>query len=134
MAITPAICEELLFRGLILSGLRRYGSWPAIVISSLLFALAHASIYRLLPTFCLGLLLGHVVQRTGSIACSMLVHALNNGVAVTLTRSKSFLSQFGLDEATQVPWSITLPAIAVVVVGLLVLGRRNLVGRIAPPG
>ena len=121
MAITPAICEELLFRGLIFSGLRRYGAWPAIVISSLLFALAHASIYRLLPTFCLGLLLGYVVLRTGSIYCSMLIHALNNGVAVTLARSKSFLSQFGLDEATQVPWSFTLPAIAVVVVGLFLL-------------
>ena len=134
MAITPAICEELLFRGLILSGLRRCGSWPAIVISSLLFALAHASIYRLLPTFCLGLLLGYVVLRTGSIACSMLVHALNNGVAVTLARSKSFLSQFGLDEATQVPWSITLPAIAVVVVGLLILRAPKPGGENCSPG
>lgn len=134
MAITPAICEELLFRGLILSGLRRCGSWPAIVISSLLFALAHASIYRLLPTFCLGLLLGYVVLRTGSIACSMLVHALNNGVAVTLARSKSFLSQFGLDEATQVPWSITLPAIAVVVVGLLILRAPKPGGEKHSPG
>jgi len=121
IAVTPAVCEELLFRGVILSGLRRYGYWPAIVISSLLFALAHASIYRLLPTFCLGLLLGYIVVKTGSIYCSMLLHALNNGVAVTLARSKSFAAQFGLDEATQVPWSITLPAIAVVVVGLLIL-------------
>ena len=115
------MCEELLFRGVILSGLRRYGTWPAIVISSLLFALAHASIYRLLPTFCLGLMLGYIVVKTGSIYCSMLLHALNNGVAVTLARSKSFASQFGLEEATQVPWSITLPAIAVVVLGLLIL-------------
>jgi len=121
IAVTPAVCEELLFRGVILSGLRRYGAWPAIIVSALLFALAHASIYRLLPTFCLGLLLGYIVVKTGSIWCSMLMHALNNGVAVTLARSKDFASQFGLEEATQVPWSITLPAIAVVVVGLLIL-------------
>jgi sodium transport system permease protein len=121
IAITPAVCEELLFRGLILSGLRRYGQWPAIIISALLFALAHASIYRLLPTFCLGLMLGYIVVKTGSIYCSMLMHALNNGIAVTLARSKDFGERFGLSEATQVPWSITLPAIAVVVIGLLIL-------------
>jgi sodium transport system permease protein len=125
IALTPAVCEELLFRGLILSGLRRYGQWPAIVISALLFALAHASIYRLLPTFCLGLLLGYIVVKTGSLYCSILLHALNNGVAVTLARSQDFAERFGVNEATQVPWSITLPALAVVVIGLLVLrGQR----------
>jgi sodium transport system permease protein len=131
IAVTPAVCEELLFRGLILSGLRRYGNWPAIIISAFLFALAHASIYRLLPTFCLGLMLGYVVVKTGSIWCSMLLHALNNGVAVTLARSKDFANQFGLEEATQVPWSITLPAIAVVVVGLLILRTHK---RTVPDG
>lgn len=121
MAVTPAFCEELLFRGLILSGLRRLGPWPALLISSLLFAVAHASIYRLLPTFCLGLLLGWIVLKTGSIYCSMIVHVLNNGVAVTLARSQSFSDTFGLEQATYVPWSLTLPAIAVVVIALLIL-------------
>jgi sodium transport system permease protein len=126
MAVTPACCEELLFRGLILSGLRRWGPWPALLISSLLFAVAHASIYRLLPTFCLGLLLGYLVLKTGSIYCSMIAHALNNGLAVTLARSQGFSERFGLEEATYVPWSLTLPALAVIVVALLLLrSRRN---------
>ncbi|HEU5071887.1 MAG TPA: ABC transporter permease subunit/CPBP intramembrane protease [Verrucomicrobiae bacterium] len=121
MAITPACCEELLFRGLILSGLRRLGPWPALLISSLLFAVAHASIYRLLPTFCLGLLLGYIVLKTGSLFCSMIIHALNNGLAVTLARSHALTTRFGLEDATYVPWSMTLPALALVLVALWLL-------------
>ena len=37
VALTPGICEELLFRGFIQSSLRRYGMWPAIGVTALLF-------------------------------------------------------------------------------------------------
>ena len=121
IAVTPAICEEMLFRGLILTGLRRLGPWAALLISSALFAIAHASIYRLLPTFCLGLFLGFIVLRTGSIFCSMIIHALNNGLAVTLARTPSLAKDFGLEDATFVPWSLTLGATAIIVVALLIL-------------
>jgi sodium transport system permease protein len=83
LAITPALCEELLFRGLFFSGLRRLGPWKAILISALLFGLTHASIYRMLPTMGLGLLLGYVVWRSRSLYCSMLMHGLNNGLIAT---------------------------------------------------
>jgi sodium transport system permease protein len=131
LALTPAVCEEFLFRGLIMSGLKSWGRWPAIVITALLFALAHASIYRLLPTFCLGLLLGYVVFKTGSIWCGVLLHALNNGTAVTLVRSKDFAERFGLSEVTHVPWSITLVALVVVAAGIVILrtqGSRDRAG------
>ncbi|HXJ71975.1 MAG TPA: CPBP family glutamic-type intramembrane protease, partial [Candidatus Dormibacteraeota bacterium] len=49
LAITPALCEETLFRGFIFSGLRRLGPVWAIVLSAFLFGVAHSSIYRLLP-------------------------------------------------------------------------------------
>ncbi len=123
VAITPAICEELLFRGLILSALRRLGNWPALIISSLLFAVAHASIYRLLPTFFLGLLLGYVVLRTRSIASSMTIHALNNGIAVALARYPALAGWLHLNDATFVPWSVTWPALAVLAIALLMLKR-----------
>ena len=47
VAVTPALCEETLFRGLLFSGLSRAGPAVALVASSLLFGLAHGSIYRL---------------------------------------------------------------------------------------
>jgi len=121
LAITPALCEETLFRGLILSGLRRFGPWVAIGISALLFGLAHASIYRLLPTFVLGLVLGYVAWRSGSIYCSMIIHALNNGLIATLARDDSFAARLHWDDMQFVPWSWTIIALAVMGAGMLLV-------------
>ncbi len=125
VALTPALCEELLFRGLVLSGLRRWGNGVALVVSSLLFAIAHASIYRLLPTFFLGLLLGYIVLRTGSIFCSMIIHTLNNGLAVTIARSPTLADTLHLKNATFVPWSLTIPAVVLMIVALWILKSRR---------
>jgi sodium transport system permease protein len=109
IALAPAICEELLFRGFILSGFRTLGAAPAIGASALLFGVAHASIYRLLPTFFLGLLLGIVVWRTGSIFCSIIIHAINNGLLATLTASPELARTIGLsDQAESLPWTPTI--------------------------
>ena len=54
-AFTPAICEEALFRGPILRGLRtRFSALGAAVLTGLLFGLFHVSVWRLLPTAVLG--------------------------------------------------------------------------------
>lgn len=121
VGITPAICEEVLFRGLILSGLRRLGMWPAILISALLFALAHSSIYRLLPTLLMGILLGYIVWRTGSILCSIIVHALNNGLMATLVHSQTLLAKLNLADNQFLPWSVTIAGAVILVLSLAVL-------------
>lgn len=121
VGITPAICEELLFRGLILSGLRRLGKWPAILLSAFLFALAHSSIYRLLPTLLMGVLLGYLVWRTGSILCAMILHALNNGLMATLVHSESLLQRFHLQDTPYLPWPLTLAATVILILSLLLL-------------
>jgi sodium transport system permease protein len=121
IGLTPAFCEELTFRGLILSGLRRLGKWPAIFISAFLFAMAHSSIYRLLPTLLMGVLLGFIVWRTGSILCGMIVHGLNNGLMATLVHSESLLEKLNLEQTTFLPWSLTLTGTAVLILSLLLL-------------
>jgi sodium transport system permease protein len=109
VAITPAICEEVLFRGFILNGLRRLGAVPAIGISALLFGIAHASIYRLLPTFFLGVIFGLIVWRTGSLLSSIVAHALNNGLMATMTESEEVARIFGIHPgADALPWGPTL--------------------------
>ncbi len=79
-AVSPAVCEELLFRGVFLGRLRRVGNdrW-AIVVTALFFGLTHLSIYRFVPTAVLGLLLGLLVVRGASIVPAMLFHLLYNG-------------------------------------------------------
>jgi multidrug efflux pump subunit AcrB len=117
LSLTPALCEETFFRGLMLSGLRRWGAWAAIFITALLFGLLHGSIYRLLPTFTLGLVLGYAVWRSGSLYCSILIHALNNGLIATLVWSNG-----GKDlQAQSIPWSFTLGALAIMAIGLALL-------------
>ena len=84
-AIVPAICEEFLFRGAILSALKPYGKMPAIVISSVLFGLMHQNSEQFLYTTVAGLLMGWVAYETGAIWCSMLIHFFNNFISVIET-------------------------------------------------
>jgi sodium transport system permease protein len=122
IAVAPAICEEALFRGFILSGLRRLGAVPAIGISALLFGIAHASIYRLLPTFFLGVVFGLIVWRTGSLFCSIVAHAVNNALLATMTESAYVARLFGIQAgADALPWTPTLYGTFVALAALFVL-------------
>ena len=92
MAVTPAICEEALFRGPILRGLAtRLSPLAAAVVTGVLFGLFHFDVWRFLPTGLLGVMLSLIALRARSIIPSMLAHAVNNGCLVAL-------AQLGLDE------------------------------------
>lgn len=122
LGVTPGICEELLFRGLIFSGLRRLGAWPAVLLSALLFGLAHASIYRLLPTFILGVLLGVLRWRSGSVVPGMVMHAVNNGLIGTLAQRPELAAWFGMQgSGGAMPWGPVLTGTAVMIGALGVL-------------
>lgn len=79
-ALSPAIMEEFLFRGIFLGLFREQGTRQrAVVMSALGFALIHLSIYRFAPTFLLGLVLGTLVVRHGSLLPAMVMHLVYNG-------------------------------------------------------
>jgi sodium transport system permease protein len=85
VALTPAICEEALFRGVILRGFA--GGLPrttAAVLTGVLFGLFHLDLWRLFPTALLGVGLSLVALEADSILPAMLMHFVNNGVLVTL--------------------------------------------------
>jgi membrane protease YdiL (CAAX protease family) len=76
IGVLAGTCEEILFRGPIQKGLmRRLGAWPAILIASVLFAAAHMDIHGMPVRTFLGVVLGWMVVRTGSIFPAMLMHA-----------------------------------------------------------
>jgi sodium transport system permease protein len=85
VAIAPGICEELLFRGMMPRFFEKYGMKVNIVLTAFLFAAFHLDPFRFLPVFLLGLLLGYLTLRSGSIYNSMLSHAINNGLALFIT-------------------------------------------------
>jgi len=125
IALLPAVCEEMLFRGLILSGFRPMGKWPAIAATGLLFGLAHASIYRLLPTLFLGIVFGWVVWRTGSVLAGMICHMLNNGLMATLAHSREIVRKWGLMDSAYLPWTVIALGSLVMAVGLWLVSRER---------
>jgi len=122
IAVTPALCEELFFRGLIFSGMCRLGAWPAVLISALLFGLAHASIYRLLPTVVLGVVLGVVRWRSGSVVPGIVMHAVNNGLIGTLAQRPDLVARLGMDMTSgALPWTPVVVGTAVAAATLAAL-------------
>jgi sodium transport system permease protein len=96
LVVLPAVCEELAFRGFILTGLRRYFQpWPAILLGGFLFSLYHMNVFQLLPTFILGVVLGVLTVRFGSVLPAMLFHFLHNSLLVWRTMIPSQIA--GLD-------------------------------------
>ena len=83
-AVVPAVAEEFLFRGCVLSNLLPYGKQTAIFGSAILFALMHSNPIQFLYTFCAGLILGTVFVESGSIWPGMFLHLFNNFLSVIL--------------------------------------------------
>ena len=77
--------EEWLCRGIILRGLaKRYHPAIAITVSAAFFGLIHANIWQGVPAFLIGLVLGYVYYKSGSLKLSMLMHMVNNVIALIL--------------------------------------------------
>lgn len=88
-AICAPISEEIIFRGLMLSRFKKgLPRWLAILLTSLLFGLVHGQILWIAYAFFLGILLCMVVERTGSILASILVHAIFNALGTILAFSE----------------------------------------------
>ena len=87
IGLLPAIAEELFFRGALQNVLERWIKipWIAIAISSLMFAMLHGTMFKLLPIFVLGLLLGTLFYVTRNLWYCVFFHFLNNSLALIVT-------------------------------------------------
>ncbi len=85
-AIAAPVFEEIMFRGFLLPSLTRYLSVStSIVISGLIFAIAHLSLSEVLPLTVLGIILGTVYTRSRNLLAPMLLHSLwNSGTLLSL--------------------------------------------------
>src|SRR5262249_36303018 len=104
LAVVPAVLEELFFRGWLFSAfLGETGKlWPTILGTAALFAVFHLlvggslAVERLPPSFLLGVVLGWLAWKTGSVLPGMLLHALHNGLLVLLAWYEPQLVERGL--------------------------------------
>lgn len=92
LVILPPIAEEIIFRGLIYTSLKRtMPLWGAVILTSLLFAAGHLAeggssgpLYiAALDTFSLSLILIYLREKTGGLYASMTLHAIKNLIAFT---------------------------------------------------
>lgn len=85
IAVIPAICEEILFRGYVLRAFEKsWGIILAIVVSGLFFGLFHLQAANLMPLATLGMVLGLMTWLAGSVYPAVFAHFVNNGLAVVI--------------------------------------------------
>jgi len=83
MAVLPAICEEIAFRGFVLSGLRHIGhKWWAIGFSAIAFGIVHPILQQQIGAAAVGVALGYLAIQTGNLLPCMVFHAIYNGLAL----------------------------------------------------
>ena len=82
-SLMAGFCEEVLFRGVILKGLKsRLGKRWALFLTAAMFGVFHITPYKMVSTALIGLWLGFVALRTASLWSSIFAHAFNNAVAL----------------------------------------------------
>lgn len=136
LAVTPAACEEFFFRGYLQTSFRNEMSGPlAVGLSSILFGLFHVIVRdalffeRFAPTCFLGLILGTVCLKSGSIWPGVLLHCLHNGLLLTLSNYTEQLKLMGIgsEEQQHLPfaWIATAAIIATSAMLLIIRGSRT---------
>ncbi len=84
LALLPAVCEELAFRGFILSGLRHMGHRRlAIVLCAVLFGMIHAVVQQAIVAALVGVVLGYITVRSRSLLVPVLFHATHNALSLS---------------------------------------------------
>lgn len=103
VALTPAIGEELMFRGLLqriitYNGLNKH---LAVIVSALVFSAIHMQFQGFLTRFALGLILGYLFVFSGSLWISIIAHFLFNGSQVII----AYFTKDMMDFSAEPSWS-----------------------------
>ena len=115
VALIPAVCEELLFRGLVQGNFEK-GSpkpWLGFIITGTIFGVYHLNPFAVVPLIALGIYFGYIVYHSKSIIVAIIGHFFNNGMAV-------LAAYFNVDEemvGTIAAGNMTMP----VIVGNLII-------------
>ena len=130
VAVTPAFCEEAVFRGVLFQGVaREERMWRTVGITALVFGAFHLSgetAIRFLPTAWIGMLMGIAVWRTRSIHTSMLMHFVNNGLAVVVVSSPA-VRRAVMSGTGEPRWVLVALAPLALAAGVWLLPRRTTV-------
>ncbi|PQO33691.1 ABC transporter permease subunit/CPBP intramembrane protease [Blastopirellula marina] len=108
LGVVPGVCEECFFRGYLFNGVKQHlNAVGTITVTAIAFGLFHVALAggaapeRLLPSTLMGLLLGWVAYRSGSIVPSILLHAIHNSTLLIVVNSRQLLSQWSIGQVEQ---------------------------------
>ncbi|MDG1893583.1 MAG: ABC transporter permease subunit [Fuerstiella sp.] len=135
LAVAPAACEEFFFRGFFQNSIRvRTSATMSILSSAVLFGLFHVIVKdalffeRLLPSTLMGIVLGIVFERSGSVLPGMLLHVMHNGLLIIVSEFESELTQLGIgiSDRQHLPASVLIGAAMPIAVAVMLLTRTGL--------
>ncbi len=79
------IVEEVYFRGFMYPAFKRaLGTWPAIIVSGVIFGVFHVNPWLIFPTGLMGVVMAYLYEKEGSLGAPFFLHALNNLVSVVI--------------------------------------------------
>lgn len=84
VAVVPALVEEFAYRGVFLGLLEKYGEGFSIIASAVMFGLMHGNLSQIPFAFMVGLVLGFIRVKSGSVVPAILLHFINNFVSVIM--------------------------------------------------
>lgn len=136
-ALLPGIVEELIFRGIIYSGMRKANPIKGILFCALFFGMAHMNFQQFCYAFVLGIILGILLEATDSLFAPMLLHATFNGTSLLLTYLMTLIPSFSNAAETNSASDLTtliafLPyaAVSLILTILLIAAIAHFSGRL----
>ncbi|MGN1443322.1 MAG: lysostaphin resistance A-like protein [Acutalibacteraceae bacterium] len=107
VSVAAAVVEEISLRGSVMQNLRKYGDTFAVVMSAVVFGIMHMNLVQAPFAVIVGLGLGFITVKTGSMWPAIIVHAINNFFSTVIT----YLPQWGVNEkAVNIIYSLALYA------------------------
>lgn len=114
VALVPAICEETLYRGYVMSAFQKsWGTIAAIFFSGLLFGLYHVQLSNLLPLASLGMLFAYITWTTKSLYPAIVAHFVNNGGSVLVGKYYPNSAFAEMTPETLPPMSAVIPSLLI---------------------
>lgn len=119
VALLAAVSEEMFFRGALQNiMLQRFSPVASIIVVALLFSVMHGEMLSFLPRFLLGILFGYIVWKTGTLAITVLLHTINNTIALLATHyDTGFLETYGTGDT----WYLSVAGTAIMIWALIKL-------------
>lgn len=125
LGILAPISEELLFRGIILDGLKEKGLTKAVLISSVMFMLMHLNLHQTLYQFLLGVILALVVIYTNNIFSSILIHFINNTFVLIINYINPYFFDYNFLSSNYIILAFVLLFVGLITIAKLLKMLKN---------